>query len=116
MTLAAGLSEARAPAAVSSEVAAHFAEPPVAAGLASAPCMVVAASKILSACHVAVKETVTELSLCPEFTTVEPPEVAETAAEPPEVSVVSTYQSSSCPVTAKEAVCESSPCTPYLSR
>ncbi len=40
--------------------------------------------------------------LCPESTTVEPPEEAATAAEPPEVSVVSTCESLSCPVTAYE--------------
>ncbi len=99
VTLAAGFSEARATAAVSPEVAAHVAEPPVAAGLSSAPCMVVASSNILSACRVAVEETVTAVET-PEVaaTAVEPPEVAATAAEPPEVSVVSTHQLSSCPV------------------
>ncbi len=52
------------------------AEPPEAAVLASAPFMVVVApSNVLSACHVAVKETIT---------TVEPPEAAATAAEPSE--------------------------------
>ncbi len=76
---------------------AHAAESPEAAVLASAPSIVVVPSNVLSACCVAVKETVTELSLCPEFTTV----------EPPEVSVVSTCESLSCPVTAMEAVCES---------
>ncbi len=74
------------PAAVSPEVAAHAAEPPEAAVFASAPCMVVAPSNVLSACHVTVKETVT---------TVEPPEVAVSAAEPSEVSVVTTCESSS---------------------
>ncbi len=113
VTLAAMLSEAMALTAASSEVVAHAAELPEVGVLASAPCMVVAPSNVLSVCCVAVKETVTELSLCPEFTTVEPPEVAATApeppevsataAEPPEVSVVSTYLSSSCSVKATEA-------------
>ncbi len=110
VTLAAVLSEAMALAAASSEVMAHAAESPEAAVLASAPSMVVAPSNVLSACWVAVKETVTELSLCPESTTVEPPEEAATAAEPPEVSVVSTCESLSCPVTAIEAACELPPC------
>ncbi len=69
--------------------------------LASAPFMVVVPSNVLSACHVAVKETVT---------TVEPPEVAATAAEPSEVSVVSTHQLFVCPVAARRAVPELSPC------
>ncbi len=86
VTLAAMLSEAMALTAASSEVVAHAAELPEVGVLASAPCMVVAPSNVLSVCCIAVKETVTELSLCPEFTTVEPPEVAATAAEPPEVS------------------------------
>ncbi len=111
VTLAAVLSKVMALAAVSSEVVAHAAEPPEAAVLVSAPCMVVAPRNVLSTCHVAVKETVTELSLCPEFTTVEPPEVAATAAEPSEVSVVSTYRSSSCSVTAMEAAFEHLLCT-----
>ncbi len=67
------------------------------------PCKVVAPSNVLSACHVTFKETVTELHLPPDFTTVEPPEVAALAAEPPEVSVVSSSESLSCPVTAMEA-------------
>ncbi len=121
-----------APAAASPEVAAHAAEPPEVAVLASAPCMVVAPSNVLSACHVTVKGTVdehctcpvTELYLFPDVTTVEPPEVAASAAEPPEVPVVpsyeslsctvtameAVYESLSCPVTAMEAVCESSSC------
>ncbi len=107
-----------APAAASPEVAAHAAEPPKAAVLASAPCMVVAPSSVLSACHVTVKGSVdehctgpvTELYLFPDVTTVEPPEVAASAAEPPEVSVVPSYESLSCPVTAMEAVCESLSC------
>ncbi len=109
------LPQVMAPAAASPEVAAHAAEPPEAAVLASAPCMVVAPSNVLSACHVMVKGTVdehctcpdTELYLFPDVTTVEPPEVAASAAEPPEVSVVPSYESLSCPVTAMEAVCES---------
>ncbi len=64
------------PAAVSPEVAAHAAEPPEAAVLASAPCVVVVPSNALSACHVTVEGTVAELSLYPDGTTVEPPEVA----------------------------------------
>ncbi len=40
----------------------------------------------------AIEETVTELSLFPDVTAVEPPEVVATAAE--EVSVVSTHQPS----------------------
>ncbi|KAF4100023.1 hypothetical protein G5714_018219 [Onychostoma macrolepis] len=56
------LPEVATPAVASPEVAVHAAEPPEAAGLASAPCMVVAPSNALS--------------LCPEFTTAEPPEVS----------------------------------------
>ncbi len=74
---AAVFSEAMAPAAVSPEVAAHAAEPPEAAALASTPCMVVVPNNAPSACDIAVKETVTDLSLCPEVTAVEPPEVAQ---------------------------------------
>jgi len=40
-------------------------EPPEAAALASTPCVVVALSNALSACHVAVGETVTELRYLP---------------------------------------------------
>ncbi len=117
------LPQVMAPAAASPEVAAHAAEPPEAAVLASAPCMVVAPSNVLSACHVMVKGTVdehctcpvTELYLCPDATTVEPPEVAASAAEPPEVSVVPSYESLSCPVTAMEAICESSFC-PFTAK
>ncbi len=112
------LPQVMAPAAASPEVAAHAAEPPEAAVLASAPCIVVAPSNVLSACHVTVKGTVdehctcpvTELYLFPDVTTVEPPEVAASAAEPPEVSVVTSYESLSCPVTAMEPVCESLSC------
>ncbi len=112
------LPQVMAPAAASPEVAAHAAEPPEAAVLASAPCIVVAPSNVLSACHVTVKGTidehctcpVTELYLFPDVTTVEPPEVAASAAEPPEVSVVPSYESLSCPVTAMEAICESLSC------
>ncbi len=67
-------------------------------------------SNALSACHVTVERTIAELSLYPDGTTVEPPEVAATAVGSLEVSVVSTCQSSSCPVTAMEAICESSSC------
>ncbi len=101
------------PAAVSPEVAADAAEPPEAAVLSLIPCMVVAPSNAIAACHVTVKGTITELSVfveTPDGTAVEPLEVAASAAESPEVSVVSTYQLSPCPVTAKEAVCELSPC------
>ncbi len=104
------LPQGMASAAAPPEVAAHAAEPPQAVGLASAPCKVVAPSNVLSACHVTFKETVTELHLPPDVTTVEPPEVAALAAEPPEVSVVSSSESLSCPVTAMEAVCESFSC------
>ncbi len=83
---------------------------PEAAVLASAPCVVVVPSNALSACHVTVKGTVAELSLYPDGTTLEPPEVAASAAESLEVSVVPTYELSSCPVPAKEAICESSSC------
>ncbi len=103
---------------MSPEVAAHAAEPPEAAVLASAPCMVVAPSNSYPARHVTVEGTVdehcpypvNELYLFPDVTTVEPPEVAASAAEPSEVSVVNTFESSSCPVTAMEAVCELLPC------
>ncbi len=95
------LPQAMAPAAAYPEVVAHAAEPLEAAVLASAPCMVVATSNVLSACRVAVKGTVT---------TVEPPEVVATTAEPSEVSVVSTHQLLSCPVAARRAVPELSSC------
>ncbi len=85
------LPQAMAPAAASSKVVALTAEPPEAAVLASAPFMVVAPSKVLLACHVAVKETVTTV-------------------EPSEVSVASTHQLSACPVAAKMAALESSSC------
>ncbi len=101
------------PAAVSPEVAADAAEPTEAAVLPLIPCMVVAPSNTLAACHVTIKGTITELSAfveTPDGTAVEPLEVAASTAEPPEVSVVSTYQLLPCPVTAKEAVCELSPC------
>ncbi len=82
----------------------HTAEPPEAAVLTSAPCMVVAPSNALSARHVTVEGTVDELFLYSDGTTVEPPEVAASAADPLEVSVVPTYELSSCPAPAKEAV------------
>ncbi len=103
---------------MSPKVAAYAAEPPEAAVLASAPCMVVAPSNECPACHITVEGTVDEHCTCPvnklylfpDVTTVEPPEVAASAAEPSEVSVVTIYESSSCPVTAMEAICESSSC------
>ncbi len=79
---------------MSSEVAADATEPPEAAVLSSVPCMVVAPSNALSACHVTVEGTVAELSLYPDSTTVEPPKVAASAAEPSEVSVVLKVQGS----------------------
>ncbi len=91
-------------------MAAYAAEPPEVAALASTPCMVVAPSNALSACHIAVEGTVAELSLYSDGTTVEPPEEAASSAEPLEVSVVPTYELSSCSVPAKEAVCELSAC------
>ncbi len=68
-----------------------------------------------------VEGTVAELSLYPDGTTVEPPEVAASATDPLEVSVVLAYELSSCameavckslsfPVTAMEAVYESLSC------
>ncbi len=108
VALAAVFPEAMVPTTVSPEVAAHAAEPPDAAVLASAYCVLVAPSNTLSASHVTVEGTVAELTLCPEGTTVEPPEVAAPAADPLEVSVVPTYELSFCPVTAMEAVCDSS--------
>ncbi len=101
------------PAAVSPEVAADAAEPTEAAVLPLIPCMVVAPSNALAACHVTIKGTITELTAfveTPDGTAVEPLEVAASTAEPPEVSVVSTYELSPCPVTARKAVCELSPC------
>ncbi len=92
------------------EMAAHTAEPPEAAMLASGPGVVVVPSNALSAHRVTVEGTVDELSQYPYGTTVEPPEVAASAAESLEVSVVLTCELSPCPVTAKEAVCELSPC------
>ncbi len=91
-------------------VAAHAAEPPEAAVLPSAPCVMVVPSNALSVCHVTVEGTIAELSLYPDGTIVEPPEVAASAAEPLEVSVVPTYELRSCPVLAKEAICELSSC------
>ncbi len=57
--------EAMAPAAVSPEVAAHAAESPKTAALASIPYVVVEPSNALSACYVAVNETVTEPRIYP---------------------------------------------------
>ncbi len=108
VAFAAVFPEAMAPAAALLEVAAHAAESSEAVVLTSAPCMVVASSNVLSACRVAVVETVTELSLFSNETALEPPEVVASAAEPPEVSVVLNYELSSCPLTAMEAICESS--------
>ncbi len=102
--------EVMVPAAVSPKVAADAAELPEAAVLSSVPCMVVAPSYALSACHVKVEGTVAELSLYPDSTTVEPPKVAASAAEPSEVSVVLNYELSPCPAPAMEAVYELSPC------
>ncbi|KAF4095123.1 hypothetical protein G5714_024201 [Onychostoma macrolepis] len=96
----AALSEVATAATASPEVVAHAAEPPEAAGLTSAPCMLVALRNVLSTCCVAVEKTITKLSLCPEFT----------AVEPPEVSAVSVGELSFCPVTAMEAVNELSFC------
>ncbi len=104
------LPQVMAPAAASPVVAAYAAEPPEAAVLVSSLCMVVAPKNVLSTCHVAVKETVTEHYLSPGVTTVEPPEVAASAAEPPEVSVVPSCESLLCPVTAMEAICDSLSC------
>ncbi len=81
-----------APSAASPEVAAHAAEPPEAAVLASAHCMVVAPSNVLSACPVTAMEAVYESLSCPV-----------TAME-------AICESSFCPVTAMEAICESSFC------
>ncbi len=102
--------EVMVPAAVSPKVAADAAEPSEAAVLSSVPCMVVAPSNALSACHVTVEGTIAELSLYLDSTTVEPPKVAASAAEPSEVSMVLNYELSPCPITAKEAVYELSPC------
>ncbi len=102
--------EMMVPAGVSPKVAADAAEPPEVAVLSSVPCMVVAPSNALSACHVTVEGTVAELSLYPDSTTAEPPTVAASAAEPSEVSVVLNYELSPCPIMAKEAVYELSPC------
>ncbi len=54
----------------SPEVAADAAEPPEMAALASNPCVVVAPTNALSACHVVVEGTIAELSLYPDGTTV----------------------------------------------
>ncbi len=99
-------------------MAADAAEPPEAAVLSLAPCIVVAPNNSCPVCHITVEGTVdkhctcpvNKLYLFPDFTTVEPPEVAVSAAEPSEVSVVKTHESSSCPVTAMDAVYESSSC------
>ncbi len=81
------------PAAVSPEVAADAAEPTEAAVLPLIPCMVVAPSNALAACHITIKGTITELTAfveTPDGTAVETLEVAASTAEPPEVSVLST--------------------------
>ncbi len=62
VALAVMFPEAMAPAAISPEVVAQAAEPPEAAVLASVPCVVVAPSNALTACHVAVGGTVADLS------------------------------------------------------
>ncbi len=103
-----------APAEASPEVAVNAAEPPEAAVLASAPCMVVGSSNTCPVRRVMVEGTVdeqctrsvSELYLFPEATTVEPPEVAVSAAEPSEVSVVTVCKTLSCPVMATKPVCE----------
>ncbi len=107
--------KAMVPTAVSPELAVHAVEPSEVVVFASAPCMVVAPNTALSARHVTVEGTVTELSLHPVGTTVEPPEVAASAVDPLGVSVVPIYELSSCPVMAKEADCEFSSC-PVLSQ
>ncbi len=106
------------PAAVSPEVAADAAEPPEAAVLSLAPCMVVAPNNSCPVCHITVEGTVdkhctcpvNKLYLFPDFTTVEPPDLAASAAEPSEVSVVITHESSSWPCHAMDAIYESSSC------
>lgn len=70
---------------------------PEAAAVTSAPCAVVATSNAISACHVAVEETITELRIYPVKENV-------TAVEPLEVSVVSTCELSACPIMAMEGV------------
>ncbi|KAK9980737.1 hypothetical protein ABG768_000326 [Culter alburnus] len=89
--------EGTADAAEPPEVVALTAVLPKAVVLASAPCVVVAPSNILSACHVTVKGTVAELFLYSDGTIVEPPEVAASAADPLELSMVHTYELLSCP-------------------
>lgn len=82
---------------------------PEAAAVTSAPCAVVATSNAISACHVAVEETITELRIYPVKENV-------TAVEPLEVSVVSTCELSACPIMAMEGVCERSACPSRLRR
>lgn len=102
------------------EVATVAAEPSDVAALPLDPGMVGMPSNTLSAFHVMVegivaelcacivKENIHELSLFPDGTAVEPPEVAASTAESPEVSVVSTYKLLSCSVPAREAVWDAS--------
>ncbi|KAG1925536.1 hypothetical protein F2P79_025473 [Pimephales promelas] len=59
------LPQAKAPAAVNPEVAARAAEPLEAVVFASATCMVVTPSNVLSACHVMVKSTIDVHGTCP---------------------------------------------------
>ncbi len=84
------LPRSMAPAGASPEVAEHIAVPPEVAALTSAPCVVVP-SNALSACHAELKGTIAVLSLFPDGTTIEPPEVAASAADTPGVSVESPY-------------------------
>ncbi len=123
-------SEVVSTAAVSPEVAALAAEPPQAAVLTSEQSEGRAPSNDAPpAHHVTVKVTVSELSSCPDDTTVDPLEVATLAAQTPEVSVVVfpqamvgpatamevVYRSSTCPAMAMEAVSSSLSCSVAVS-
>ncbi|KTF94067.1 hypothetical protein cypCar_00031943 [Cyprinus carpio] len=101
------------------EVVANAAEPPEAAALTSAPCAVVAPSNTLSVCHVMIRETITELSLCTEAmeAVFELSSCPVTAMEAvfeltgcPVLVMEAVHELTACPVTAMETVCKTSSC------
>ncbi len=95
---------------MSPEVAADAAEPPVVVSLAAvSPEALMPASESFTVVVPSI-----ELSLVPDETTVEHPEVAASAAEPSEVAVVLNCEFPACPVTVQEAFCELSPVSVYI--
>ncbi len=95
---------------MSPEVAAYAAEPPEAAVLASAPCMVVAPSNECPACHITVEGTVDEHCTCPVNKLYLFPVTSMNPRPAPVTAMEGVCESSSCPVAAMEAVYESSSC------